>query len=164
MSDEQFLYDEFFATEATVTMYPMIKGRAVPVEVRTVLSLDQRQQAQQQAQKRELDPTTGQLTVTGIDETRAEVAILLASIVSWPFTYADGTPVPCNELTLRKCLGNGVDTMLNGVMRVQQGSDLGPFGKPSEILSDTLTATSTSPQVPSPSASPATNSSDGPLP
>lgn len=162
MSEETFLYDEFFATDTSVTIYPVIRGRTVPMQVRTVLSLDQRQQAAQQAQTRALDPKTGQLTVTGVDETRATVALLEASIVSWPFTYADGRAVPVDDTTIRKFLGSGVDTILNGILRVQQGGDLGPFGKPSEIPFDTLTETSTSPQVASPSDSPATSNSDGP--
>ena len=62
------------------------------------------------------------------------VMLILSLIVSWPFTYADGIPVPVSAESIRKLGSTSADAILMGIASLdQQRVEIqAPFVAPSE--------------------------------
>lgn len=129
---EQFFYDEFFADDNGVEVWLPIRGRSVPIRIKRGLTLREKTQAQAVAIKRRVDPATGRVIIEDINEAAGAEAVILASIVSWPFVHRDGSPVPITKETVNKLLG-GLDILGNLLARMEAEGDaaLAPFVHPS---------------------------------
>jgi hypothetical protein len=105
---ETFLFDDFFASdddqgiEATVR----VKGRDIPLRIKTDLSLQDQQEVEQLAIKKRVTPD-GKIVVDGVDEALLVAETLARTIKSWPFTYRDGSPVPVNPANVLKFCAEG---------------------------------------------------------
>lgn len=134
MAEEQFLYDDFFAPadDPGVEIYPVIRGRKVPMRVKRGISLVDAGEARDLASKKALKDGIPQ--VVSIDETRMNILLLKKAIVAWPFTK-DGKPVPINEKTIGDLSGVAAQAILDEIqklMQVRQDS-LAPFEQRSDV-------------------------------
>ncbi len=134
-----FLYDDFFADpDASVTITPKLwQGGElveVPIQVRRRLSLGQREAIKTGSVAFEIDTSEGTYTPKAVDQEKLTVLTLLALIVSWPFTFKDGTPVPVNEKTIRALGATNSDVILMEISRLDQKrpETFEPFVAPSE--------------------------------
>jgi hypothetical protein len=102
----------------------------VPIQVRCRLSLEQREHIKTASVQFELNIQTGEYTATSVDQEKMTAMSLLSLIVSWPFTYADGKPVPVSAEAIRK-LGptmtamtpsDGYRRTLKSSMRMRRGA------------------------------------------
>lgn len=134
-----FLYDDFFADpDASITINPKLwQGGElveVPIQVRRRLSLGQREAIKTGSVAFEIDTVNGTYTPKAVDQEKLTVLTLLALIVSWPFTFKDGTPVPINEKTIRALGATNSDTILMEISKLDQKKPetFEPFVAPSE--------------------------------
>jgi hypothetical protein len=134
-----FLFDDFFADpDASVEIHPKLwQGGElveVPMQVRRRLSLGQREAIKQGSVAYEVDTVNGTYTPKAVDQEKLTVFTLLALIVSWPFTYKDGSPVPVNEKTVRSLGATNSDTILLEISKLDTGRQeaVAPFAAPSE--------------------------------
>lgn len=133
MSDQQFFYDDFFAsdTDPGVTVYVKMRGREVPIVLRRGLTLADKNACQTMALKKHMGPN-GQVVYDGIDESVMVEEMIVRSILSWPFQMRDGTPVPVTRESVRRMLG-GTDQLAELIKKLdEEGTEaLVPFAQPS---------------------------------
>lgn len=129
MSDkEQFLYDDFFvpAESQGVEVSILVKGRHVPMRIRP-LSVSDQIEAQSAAVTKRMD-AEGKVAIDKIDEAKGNAVIMSKGIVSWPFTNADGSPVPITPETCSRILGEA-GTQITQLISELSGKkvDIAPF-------------------------------------
>lgn len=131
MENETFFFDEFFADESGVEVWLPIRGRKVPLRIKRGLTLAEKLKAQSKAVKRHVDPATGRVVIDEINEAGGLEEVILAMLVSWPFTYRDGSPVPITRENINKLLG-GMDALAELVQKMEVEGDaaLLPFAAP----------------------------------
>jgi hypothetical protein len=134
-----FLFDDFFADpDASVEIKPQLWQNGdlveVPMQVRRRLSLGQREAIKQGSVAFEVDTVNGTYTPKAVDQEKLTVMTLMALIVSWPFTYKDGTPVPVNDKTVRALGSTNADAILMEISKLdtRRQEDAAPFVGPSE--------------------------------
>lgn len=130
-----FLYDDFFSPkdDPGIEIRPVVRGREVPIRVKRGLSLVAAAEARHRASTHVLNRQTGMPEVVAVDETRMNILLLQASLVSWPFRYRDGSPVPINEETIGELLGDVASAVLSEIQAMMEGrqKSLVPFEQPS---------------------------------
>jgi hypothetical protein len=128
MSEEQFLFDDFFVSPENqgVEVSILVRGRHVPLKLRP-LSVSDEIEAQSGAVTKRMDPD-GKVTIDKIDEALGNALLMSKGIVSWPFTNADGSPVPITPQTCSKILGEA-GTQITKLIGELSGSKaaLAPF-------------------------------------
>jgi hypothetical protein len=134
-----FLFDDFFADpDASVEIRPQLWQNGdlveVPMRVRRRLALGAREAIKQDSVAYEVNTITGEYSPKAVDQERLTVLTLMALLVSWPFTYKDGSPVPINEKTIRALGSTNADTILLAIGRLDQKREesVVPFVAPSE--------------------------------
>jgi hypothetical protein len=138
MSDEMFLFDDFFVPndDPGVQVDVAINGRVVPIMVKRGLSLGDREAAKSVATKTRLDPTKGTLTAESFDEGAFVVELLFRCIKSWPFVR-DGKTVPVtreNILALKSSAADAFALLVQNLVQDKMEA-LAPFGKASDAAS-----------------------------
>jgi hypothetical protein len=165
MSD-LFLVDDFFvsASDPGVELSVEFKGRVVPLRVRRSITLGAKEAAMQGAIQRHVTDE-GRVVVDGMDDAKLTAGVLHAYLVAWPFSSADGTPLPVTLENIERLDSNFLEaalTVLRNKQTAREEQADGPFAPASAVASEAPeVAESTSLPAASPSASPATSGSDG---
>lgn len=123
MADEQqaFLYDDFFVSEEDpgIEVVLTVRGRDIPLRVASGISLGDQQEVQAMGVKKHFDFKTKQVVVDEVDESLITFELMRRYIKSWPFTFADGSPVPVNRKNIAR-LGADAAAQLQEVINVQE--------------------------------------------
>lgn len=146
MTEEKFLFDDFFVSEASqgVETHILVRGRQVPIRIRPLSTSDEIS-AQAGAVTKRMGPD-GKVVIDSIDEALGNSLLMSKAIVSWPFTNSDGSPVPITPENCSKILGEAGTqiTALIGELSGQKAS-LDPFvsssadpSEPSPAVESTL--------------------------
>jgi hypothetical protein len=132
---ETFLFDDFFvpADDAGVEDTVEINGRDIPMTFKRALTLRDREEAKAKAVKTVINKD-GSMSVAGVDEGTFTVEILFRTILAWPFTYKDGSPVPVTRAILQSMIANGADALQAKVLSYMapKREALVPFENPSD--------------------------------
>lgn len=136
---EQFLFNDYFSDPndrgMEITVYH--DGRWVPFRIRRALTLKEKQAANNAAIKIEFDEK-GKPNVTRMDQAAFTERIVLAALTWWPFTYADGSPVPINRDTVAALDEHLNEEIANKALKLAQAIEeaqqvaLDPFVPPLE--------------------------------
>ena len=121
-----FLFDEFFETpeQKTFDLPLVIGGRRVIFKVKKGLSNADRNAAEMAAIKYEELPGGKGVKMTGIDESKLTLAMVMRAIVSWPFKHADGSPVPVTMETVAALKG-GAENILTAINKYDTEGEAG---------------------------------------
>jgi hypothetical protein len=134
MTDNSFLFDDFFLADDApgIEVTLRAKGRDIPLRVRP-LSVTDQVEVQAQALVKHVTPD-GQITIDRLDEAKASSLLLARSIVSWPFTFKDGSPVPVTPENCARMLGEvgkQLTQALDGLTK-EKAEVLPPFANSSD--------------------------------
>jgi hypothetical protein len=129
VSNEQFYFDDFFATDedAGITVPVKIRGRQVPITLKRGMTLADKMACQAVALKKRI--VGGQVIVDGIDEQRLVEEMLVRQILDWPFTdRATGEKIPVTLEHLRNLRG-GADELAEAIKKLDEEGEaaLVPF-------------------------------------
>ena len=132
MNENVFLYDDFFLTEsATEDLTVTLKGRPVTFKVKQYLSLGDRQAAYSAATKYKVG-SNGKLELAKLDEMAMAVELLARLIVSWPFRFSDGSPVPITVENIKKLVVDpSSDLLVYALNKFSNVDQKKPFTTPS---------------------------------
>lgn len=133
---EQFYFEDFFtvtdAEDTGDTISVVLRGREVPIVLKSGLSLGDRNAAKEKAVKKHVKPN-GQIEITDIDEGLFQLELLSRTIKSWPFKYHDGRPVKVSKDTITAMFADNADELAKVVSSrlAKRDSDQKAFTKPS---------------------------------
>lgn len=135
MSDDTFLFDDFFVpqSDAGVEELVTIRGRQVPVKFKRGLSLGDREAAKSAATKTHVSPR-GELVVDGFDSGVFTVELLARVIKSWPFTR-NGALVTVSRENIQALgadVADALQTVAEKYVTPQKVEALAPFVTPSD--------------------------------
>lgn len=135
MSDETFLFDDFFVpqSDAGIEELVTIRGRQVPIFFKRGMSLGDREQAKAAATKTHITPK-GELVIDGFDQGVFTIELLARLIKSWPFTR-NGTLVTVsreNIVALGADVADALQTVAEKYVSPQKTEALAPFETPSD--------------------------------
>lgn len=132
MSD--FLYDDYFADDKegiaeTVT----VRGRDIPVRLRSSITLSERAKAKNAAIKKHLN-AKGDMIIDGVDEDELQAQLLAVMVTEWPFKR-NGQLVPITVDNCRKLDSMVADAITIKIKSIIEGpteAALAPFEQPSD--------------------------------
>lgn len=132
MSEELFLYDDFFSDPSARGTQVQVdhRGKTLEFRIKKSLTLAEKQAATEAAVEFSIDKN-GTPRIGKMDQAEYTKAILLAGLKYWPFEYAPGKPVPINGETIARLdatLAEKVSLLILGQQEKQEEA-LGPFGK-----------------------------------
>ncbi len=106
----------------------------VPIQVRRRISVGQRELIKMASVQYEVNTVTGEYTPKAVDQEKMTTMSLMTMIVSWPFQYKDGKPVPVNESTVRSLGSINADAIMTEFAKLEQkkADARDPFVAPSE--------------------------------
>lgn len=133
-SDTPFLFGDYFSdpNDKGVEFSMNFQGRVLTFRVRRTLSLKEKQAASQAAVQFEIDDE-GRPAIKNLDQSAFTNEIVLAGLISWPFEYAPGEPVPINRETVEALDGRIAEKIADRLvgMGVAQAQAIVPFEKKS---------------------------------
>jgi hypothetical protein len=129
-----FLWEEYAADSSDRGVLVEIewRGEVLPFRIKRVLTIDERQRAQQAGVELGIDEK-GKPKLIRQDQAAYTKAIVLVGLKEWPFEFEPGKRVPINETTVSKLDAGLLDEIalrILGTTQVNKG-DLAPFGKAS---------------------------------
>jgi len=130
---EHFLFDDFFvaADDPGADVAVMINGRNVPLKIKRGLTLQDIEASKAAAIKTKIN-AQGAPELLSVDENEFTLQVLERTVLSWPFTMADGSPVPINRANLEAMMMQGSQALQQLVLNmVQNRPDQTPFVQPS---------------------------------
>ena len=132
--DDQFLFDDFFVSDEDpgIEISIHVRGREIPLHIRPLSTSDQI--AVQAASVSKRYTPEGQVVIDRIDEAKANSMLIAKSIVSWPFVFKDGSPVPVTAENCAKLLGDAGTqvTQALGALNQKKTEIIGPFASSSD--------------------------------
>lgn len=115
------------------------EGRKLTFRIKRTLTLKERQAASNAAFDFKIDAEAGTVALNSMDQSAYNNEILLAGLISWPFTYPEdfevdelaGEPVPINRETVEALDGRIAEAVASRILGLGEGQAkaLDPFGK-----------------------------------
>lgn len=129
-----FLWEEYADdnTDRGVSVDIMWHGEVLPFRIKRVLTIDERQIAQQAGIEIGVDEQ-GRPKLLRQDQAAYTKAVVRLGLKAWPFEYEEGKHVPINEKTVEKLDAGLLDEIAARILGITQvrRSDADPFGSPS---------------------------------
>lgn len=134
MAEQDFYYDDFFASDETpgAEIVVEIRGRQVPFTVKRGASFKDFSEARENATKMRFKPD-GKPEIYSYSDFIFGVEVLARCIKSWPFKTRDGQPVPVTREKIAEFGTDGVQAVMLAIQKVtEKGVEaLAPFVKDS---------------------------------
>lgn len=126
MSDETFLYDDFFVPKdhPGIPIEVTVRGRVLTFYIKPDICTADKEYARTQAMTTKIN-SEGVLEVTNFDAGVLSFELLLRCLKAWPFKEADGTPVSINRDNLNALcddVSEAVATALQKYIEVKRAS------------------------------------------
>lgn len=133
MSDQEFLFDDFFFNdEDTVPVEVEVRGRKIPFQLKKGVNAADLTSAKRVAMRLSFKED-GTPVVGDVDAAAFENELLARCIKGWPFKNADGSPVEITRANVGMLSGDVVQAVSQKIMLIMQKGQaaLSPLGKPS---------------------------------
>lgn len=133
-----FLFSEYFSDDKDPGVPVVIEwsGRSIPLRIKHTLTLGERQRANKAAFEFKIGDD-GKPILVKQDQAAYTTEIVLAGLLSWPFEYAPGRPVPITREIVDKLDGDLASAIASRILSRTKVSAtaLDPFEKKSDAAS-----------------------------
>lgn len=128
-----FFWEDYASSKRGVEITLNWRGHKLPFSIKRTLTLDERQAANQAAIEIGLDKN-GKPEIKRQDQAAYTKEIVRVGVLSWPFEYVEGSPVPINAKNIASLDGSLLDELAShilGTVEVDKKATT-PFEKKSE--------------------------------
>jgi len=132
---QEFLFSDFTVSDDDdgVTVDIMLGQKPVPFTMKRAVTIHERQRATDKAFKKHFS-NEGKVVVDSADDGVFSIEVVLAGLLSWPFTNKDGSPVPITREAIGKLPSYVLDDLSSRLLGMYKGQEqaLIPFAQNSD--------------------------------